>query len=171
MKEEPLRLGVSSCLLGEEVRWDGGHRRLAWIAEELGERVEWVRVCPEVAIGLGVPREPIELVRADDSVRLLGVESRRDHTDAMTSWSKAKATELGELDGYIFKARSPSCGVRDVPVVGGRPGRGMFAEGMATVWPELPIVDEDDLADVAGRERFLARVREYRRRRVDRPRK
>lgn len=167
-RDRRLRLGISSCLLGEEVRWDGGHRRLAWLAEGLGEAVDWVRVCPEVAIGLGVPREPIELVQAADGLRLLGVESRRDHTEAMAGWARAKAAELADLDGYVFKARSPSCGVGGVPVAGGAPGRGLFAEALARTYPNLPIVDEERLADRRGRERFLQQATEYRRARAAR---
>jgi uncharacterized protein YbbK (DUF523 family) len=153
---------VSSCLLGDAVRWDGGHKRLACLLNGIGADVRWIRVCPEVELGLGVPREPIELVREDGGVRLRGVESRRDLTGAMTAWARARAGELADLDGYVLKSRSPSCGLRGVPVSGASPGRGLFAAALTERWPDLPLAEETELLEDAGRERFLARARAYR---------
>jgi uncharacterized protein YbbK (DUF523 family) len=161
--DPPLRLGISSCLLGDEVRWDGGHKRHEWLAGVLGPRVEWVRVCPEVEIGLGVPREPIRLERRGDGVRLLATESRRDLTAVMTEWAKSRVRSLGDLDGYVLKSRSPSCGLGPVPVHGGGPGRGLFAAALAAAHPDLPVVEETHLSRDEDRARFLQRAAAYRR--------
>ncbi len=129
----PLRLGISACLLGHEVRYDGGHKRAPFLAETLGGFVEWVPVCPEVELGLGVPREPIRLEGDPAAPRLVAANSRRDLTRAMTRLARARAAELARLDlvGYVFKKDSPSCGMERVRVhgEGGRPlrrGTGLF---------------------------------------------
>src|SRR5439155_147061 len=116
----PLRLGISACLLGHEVRYDGGHKRDPFLAETLGRFVEWVPVCPEVELGLGVPREPIRLEGDPAAPRLVAVNNRRDLTRAMTRFARARAEQLARLDlvGYVFKKDSPSCGLRRVPVHG-----------------------------------------------------
>jgi uncharacterized protein YbbK (DUF523 family) len=145
------------------VRWDGGHKRHEWLAGVLGPRVEWVRVCPEVEIGLGVPREPIRLERRGESVRLLATESGRDLTEAMTEWAKSRVRSLRDLDGYVLKSRSPSCGLGPVPVHGGGPGRGLFAAVLASAHPDLPVVEETDLRRDEDRVRFLERAAAYRR--------
>ena len=105
------RVGVSSCLLGEEVRFNGGHKRYRFLTDELGPHDDWVPYCPEVSIGLGTPREPIRLT-ADG--RLVNRSGTADHTDAMT----ALPLPPGDLDGYVFKAKSPSCGIRAIPRYG-----------------------------------------------------
>jgi len=155
------RVGVSACLLGQEVRWDGGHRRDDWIATVLGPRVTFVPVCPEVEVGLGVPRPPIRL--EDDGrggVRLVDTASGADLTDRMRRFAEARVEALaGEhLAGFVLKARSPSCGPAGV-AVGDRPeGRGLFAEALLRRFPDLPVEDETRLADPAVREEFLHRV-------------
>lgn len=163
-----LRIGISPCLLGDEVRWDGGHKRAAWLRDFAG--VEWVRVCPEVEIGLGVPREPIRLVREGERIALRGLDSDTDLTARMTDWSARLVGELGDIDGWVLKARSPSCGLRDVPVEGDTTARrGFFADELVRAHPELPVVEESDLETPEARERFLARARAYQRARRDRP--
>src|SRR6059036_66191 len=134
----PLRLGISACLLGQAVRYDGGHKRDPFLAETLGRFVEWVPVCPEVELGLGVPREPIRLEGDAAAPRLVAAKSRRDLTRAMTRLARARAEQLARLDlvGYVFKKDSPSCGVERVRVHGdgGRPlrrGTGLFARALA----------------------------------------
>src|SRR5512133_3246689 len=111
-----VRIGVSSCLLGQKVRFDGGHKRDAFLVDTFGRHVEWVPVCPEVEVGMGTPREPIRLVRHGAAVRLLGVKSAIDHTQAMRQWAARRADELAseDLDGYILKKDSPSCGMERV---------------------------------------------------------
>ncbi len=158
LSTEPL-VGISSCLLGREVRHDGGHKRNRWVVEVLARRVTFVPVCPEFELGLGVPREPIRLERGG---RLVGVESRTDHTAAMRRFAEARVAALGALglSGYILKSKSPSCGLRRVPVHGrpGRPGRGAFASVLLERMPDLPVVDEARLADPRVRARFLRLV-------------
>jgi uncharacterized protein YbbK (DUF523 family) len=164
------RVGISRCLVGDEVRYDGTHRLDETVIALLGPYVEWVPVCPEVEIGMGTPREPIQLVASRDGVpsmgervRLLGITSREDWTDRMHAWARDRARELAQLDlsGYVFKARSPSCGIDDVVVLdidGDRRGRGLFAQALIEALPDLPVTDEAALADPVTRARFLERV-------------
>jgi uncharacterized protein YbbK (DUF523 family) len=171
----PVRIGISSCLLGEEVRHDGGHKLHQGIAGDLGPRVEWVPVCPEVEAGMGVPREPVHLVRAaDGSLRMRGVVTGRDWTEAMNALAAARAGALEALglSGYILKSRSPSCGLAvGVSGPGGEPQGavpGLFAAALRLRLPELPVAEESALADSAARQRFLERVLAYHGRRAAR---
>ena len=153
------RIGVSACLLGERVRYDGRDKRDAWLVDVLGPRVEWVPVCPEVEAGLGTPREPMNLGRdATGRIVLMTDRVRDDLTAMMIGFSGRRVDELAaaDLDGYVLKAGSPSCGL-DVPVQGDR-DRGLFAAALTTAIPELPVADERELAEPASRERFVARV-------------
>jgi uncharacterized protein YbbK (DUF523 family) len=112
------RVGISACLLGEAVRYDGGHKRDAVLIDALGRRVEWVAVCPEVEIGLGTPREPIQLVWSGDVTRLRAVATGVDLTERMSQYAGMRVAALAKqnLSGYVFKARSPSCGVKGVKI-------------------------------------------------------
>ncbi len=168
------RVGISRCLLGDEVRYDGGHKRDALLISTLGSLVEWVPVCPEVEAGMGTPREAIDLVASDDGVaagaarvRLLGVKSRTDWTETMTTFSTARVRALADLDGYVLKADSPSCGLEPVRVHRrdevSRDGRGLFAEALVKAFPDLPVEEEGRLRDAVVRERFIARVFEHQR--------
>jgi len=134
--------------------------------------VEWVPACPEVEVGMGTPREPIQLVadaggvRSGNSrVRLLGVQSREDRTERMHAWARQRAEALRALGlaGFVLKARSPSCGVRDVRIEGpaetGHDGLGLFAQALVDAMPDLPVADEDQLRTAAERDAFLGRVR------------
>ena len=151
------RVGVSSCLLGEEVRFNGGHKRYRFLTDELGPHVDWVPYCPEVMIGLGTPREPIRLT-ADG--RLVNRGGTADHTDAMT----ALALPPGDLDGYVFKAKSPSCGIRAIPrydqdgLAAGHDGRGLYAGRVLDAFPLLAVEDEGRLNDAGLRDAFCERV-------------
>ena len=168
MSDRP-RVGVSACLLGERVRYDGGDKRDAWLVEVLGPRVEWVPVCPEVEAGLGTPREPMNLGR-DGGGRLVLVTDRvrDDLTRRMSDYSTGRASELAaaHLDGYVLKAGSPSCGL-DVPV-GHERGMGLFATALTARLEGLPIADERELADPQWRESFVDRVYAHFRRRTRR---
>jgi len=147
------RVGVSSCLLGEEVRFNGGHKRYRFLTDELGRYVDWVPYCPEVSIGLGTPREPIRLTAAG---RLVNRGGTADHTDAMT----ALPLPPGDLDGYVFKAKSPSCGIRAIPryaqdgTAVSTDSRGLYADRVLTAFPWLAVEDEGRLNDAALREAF-----------------
>jgi uncharacterized protein YbgA (DUF1722 family)/uncharacterized protein YbbK (DUF523 family) len=165
-----VRIGVSSCLLGQKVRFDGGHKRDAFLVDTFGQFVEWVPVCPEAEAGMGIPREPIRLQRVGSSVRLLGVKSATDHTDTMTRWAVKRVEALAreDLDGYILKKDSPSCGMERVKVydAGGTPartGRGVFAEALLARFPLLPVEEEGRLSDPRLRDNFIERVFAYRR--------
>lgn len=166
----PIRIGISACLLGDEVRFDGGHKRDHFLTDTLGPFVEWVRVCPEVEVGMGTPRETLRLVRAGGAVRLITTRSATDHTDNMTRWSKGRADELASEDlcGYVLKKDSPSCGMERVKVYSGegmpdRSGRGLFATALLARFPNLPVEEEGRLSDPRLRENFIERVFAYRR--------
>lgn len=164
-----LRIGVSACLLGEEVRYDGGHKRDPFLTEILGRSVEWVPVCPEVELGLGTPRPAMRLVLIGRETRMVTPETGTDHTDAMRSYSDRRVEELAaeRLAGYILKKDSPSCGLERVklyPAEGGAPNkdaRGLFAEALLRRFPGLPVEEEDRFHDPLVRESFLKRCAEY----------
>lgn len=167
---EEIRIGVSSCLLGNEVRYDGTHEKDAVLTESLATLFRCVAVCPEVDIGLGVPRETIRLVRNGEHVRLVGTQSAIDHTATMRDYAKRKVAELVGLgiSGYVFKSASPSCGLKSAKVhdtTGALPqtGSGIFAAALVDGLPDLPVLEEGDLQDSTLRENFIARVRAYHR--------
>lgn len=188
----PVRIGISACLLGHHVRYDGRQKREPALAELLARVVEFVPVCPEVELGMGVPREPIELTRTEFGVRLLGVDSGTDHTDDMRAFAQRRLADLCEpsadqsdkvgseignrtgsdarpppISGYIFKSRSPSCGVRDTPILDrhGRvhsdSDRGLFARALTDRLPHLPVIDEFDARGPGALSHFLDRARAY----------
>ncbi len=165
----PLRLGVSSCLLGERVRYDGGHKKDDFLTGLLARFVELVPVCPEVELGLGTPREPIRLQRDGDLVRLVAPKSGKDHTEPMRRFAERRVRALARLDlcGYVLKKDSPSCGMERVRVWGGRmpsrDGRGAFAAVLMAELPLLPVEEEGRLRDPGLRESFVERVFAYRR--------
>jgi uncharacterized protein YbbK (DUF523 family) len=164
-----LRIGISSCLLGQNVRYDGGHKREPSLAQLFGPDVEWVPVCPEVEVGMGTPREALQLTRDGTRVRMLTVETRVDYTDIMNEWAKQRVAALAalNLDAYVLKSRSPSCGKDGVavldPAAGITEGRGLFAEALIAALPDLPVEEEAGLRDPAARERFVSRVLAYHR--------
>jgi len=150
------RVGVSSCLLGEEVRYNGGHKRHRFLTDELGPHVDFVPYCPEVSIGLGTPREPIRLT-ADG--RLVNRSGTADHTAVMAALPLPNG-----LDGYVFKAKSPSCGIRAIPRYGAdgatvdHSGRGLYADRVLRAFPLLAVEDDGRLNDAALREAFVERI-------------
>jgi len=167
---KPIRLGISSCLLGQEVRYDGGHKWDAFLNETLGPFVEWVPVCPEVEAGLPVPREAMRLVGAVDAPRLVTRRGGEDLTDLMEGWARRRAAQIARMDlcGYVLKKDSPSCGMERVKVYaesgpGTRKGVGMFARALMEAIPALPVEEEGRLNDPALRENFIERVFCYRR--------
>ena len=165
-----IRIGVSRCLLGEEVRYDGGHKRSAFVTEILAPFARYVLVCPEVEMGMSTPREPIRLVLGKDGPRLIDVQTEADYTSDMRRFAKRRAAELKRLylHGYILKKDSPSCGLFRVKVYGtggapARNGRGSFASALAQAIPDLPMEEEGRLNDPALRENFIERVFAYQR--------
>jgi uncharacterized protein YbgA (DUF1722 family)/uncharacterized protein YbbK (DUF523 family) len=170
----PLRLGISACLLGQEVRFDGGHKRDRFLTDVLGPHVEWVPICPEVEMGLGTPRETLRLVRDPGAAGLRMVTTRTgiDHTDGMMTWARrrldAVARDEPELCGYVLKKDSPSCGMERVKTYGAggvpeRNGVGLFAAALQQRFPSLPIEEEGRLSDPRLRENFIERIFAYRR--------
>jgi uncharacterized protein YbbK (DUF523 family) len=159
------RLGISACLLGKRVRYDGGHKLDRLIADTFGPFVEWVPICPEAECGLGVPREPMRLEGDPASPRLVTVSTRIDHTELMLAWAKKRVAELERegLCGFILKSKSPSCGLRRVPVYPERgehsmTGTGLFASILTERFPLLPAEDERRLHYPRLRARFIERV-------------
>ena len=169
-EDRRIRIGVSSCLLGEQVRYDGGHKRDPFLADVLAPYVAWVRVCPEVELGLGVPRETIQLVRRGREIHLITSESRRDLTRSMRAWARRKVQELSKerLSGFVLKSRSPSCGLKGVAVYHqanrpSRDGRGLFAEALTNHFANLPVEEERSFEHPFRRENFIERAFAYRR--------
>ena len=166
----PTRIGVSRCLLGEEVRYDGGHKRDQFLTDVLGPYVEWVPICPEVEAGLGTPREAMRLVGTPQHPRLVTIKSGTDHTRALETMATSRIEELKHLDlaGYVFKKGSPSCGTERVRIYNeeGMPGRngvGLFARAFIEQFPMIPVEEEGRLCDSTLRENFIERVFCYRR--------
>ncbi len=167
---ETVRIGISSCLLGQQVRYDGGHRKDHYLTDTLGRFVEWVPVCPEVESGLPVPREAMRLVGDPKAPRLVTRKTGVDHTESMLKWVRRRLPQLGHdrLCGFIFKSRSPSSGIRGVKVytkagMPGEKGAGIFGGAFIKHFPLLPVEDDGRLHDPSLRENFIERVFVFRR--------
>lgn len=164
-----IRIGVSSCLLGQQVRHDGGHKRSRFITDVLARYLQFEPVCPELAIGLGVPREPIRLQGRPEAPRAVGTRTpERDVTGALDDYGTAQARHLQGISGYLFKSKSPSCGMERVKLydsngVPSNTGRGIYAAAIMRALPLLPTEEEGRLNDPALRENFLERLFAYRR--------
>jgi uncharacterized protein YbgA (DUF1722 family)/uncharacterized protein YbbK (DUF523 family) len=163
--DKPIRLGISACLLGENVRWNGAHARDPFITDTLGEYVQFVPVCPEVECGFGVPREPFRLVGDPEGPRFISVHSKQDHTDRMLEWARKRVKDLQEEDlcGFIFKSRSPSSGMERVKVYNEKRmpvlrGVGMFARAFMEHFPLIPVEEDGRLHDLKLRENFIERI-------------
>jgi uncharacterized protein YbbK (DUF523 family)/uncharacterized protein YbgA (DUF1722 family) len=160
----PIRIGVSACLLGQQVRHDGRHKRDDFLVDQLARFVEWVPVCPEVEIGMGVPRESVRLVRIAGQPHMRGTSSQTDWTDTMTAYARAKVAALATLglSGYVLKSKSPSCGMQQIPLDDGSGvspvGVGLFATQLLAVLPNLPVEEEGRLGQAGLRDNFLERV-------------
>jgi uncharacterized protein YbgA (DUF1722 family)/uncharacterized protein YbbK (DUF523 family) len=170
MTTAALRLGISRCLLGDQVRFDGGHKRDNFLTDVFGRYVEWVPVCPEIEAGLGTPREAMRLVGDPKHPRLVTIRSGNDHTQALERMSGNRIEELRELhlSGFVFKKDSPSCGVERVRIYNehGMPSRngvGVFARAFIEQFPLIPVEEEGRLCDPPLRENFIERVFCYRR--------
>lgn len=173
-ESEPVRVGVSACLLGAEVRFDGGHKRDRYVTDVLGTHVEWRPVCPELEAGLGLPRPAIQLVGGERGDRLVVSKDGRDVTDDMARYAGPRVAELLEegLDGFVFKKDSPSCGVfrgKVRPAQKGQPvrtGIGHFSRVVVDSCPELPVEEEGRLNDHRLREGFIEALFSHNRWRV-----
>lgn len=163
--ESRPRVGVSRCLLGEPVRFNGGHKQHRFLTGRLDAHVEWAPVCPEVEVGMGTPRETLHLAGDGGQTRLVASTSGRDWTEEMTDFAKRRVGEIQDLGlcGYVLKSKSPSCGLLGLPVradgeVGRRSGRGLFAAELVARDPLLAVEEERDLDGQQRRESFLERV-------------
>jgi uncharacterized protein YbgA (DUF1722 family)/uncharacterized protein YbbK (DUF523 family) len=163
--EDKFRIGISSCLLGNEVRWNAGHKLDRYLTRTLGQFVEYVPVCPEVEVGLGIPRESMRLVGDPENPRLITFKSKTDHTDRMLTWAKKRVRELEKenLCGFIFKSDSPSSGMIRVKVYNdkGMPhkvGIGIFARAFMEHFPLIPVEDDGRLNDPLIRENFVLQI-------------
>lgn len=165
---DKIPIAVSSCLLGQEVRYDGSHKHNGYITQTLGTYFEYTSFCPEVAIGLGIPRPTIQLVQIEDTIRVRGTRNPElDVTDALQAYARSIVPMLEGFCGYIFKKSSPSCGMERVKVyLNGNPvtsGRGVYTEVIMRELPELPAEEEGRLMDPVLRENFIERVFVYHR--------
>ena len=165
----PLRIGVSACLLGEPVRFDGGHKRDFFLVDALGRFVNWVPVCPELESGLGVPRESMRLVGTAGEIRLVTARTAHDHTETVTRYTLQRMEQIAEeeLSGFVLKRDSPTCGLERVRVynssgVPARNGRGLFAAALVARFPTLPVDEEGRLTDPRLRENFIECIFAYR---------
>ena len=162
-----IRIGISACLLGQEVRYDGGHKRNQSLVDALRRHFELVPVCPELEVGMGVPREPVRLVREGGGLRMRTVDSNIDYTDVMNHWSSRRLEALAaqDLAGFVLKKDSPSCGLAGVKTYSqgepARDGRGLFAAALMNRFPEMPAEDEERLADPKLLDNFIQRVFAY----------
>lgn len=163
-----FRIGISACLIGENVRYNAGHKSSSLCHELFDEDFEWVSVCPEVAIGLGIPREPIRLVGDPNHPQVVGTrDAAKDFSAPLREYGSYMAEHLDDICGYVFMQKSPSCGLERVKVYqsAGRPalkeGRGAFAEAFTAKRPDLPVEEEGRLHDPVLRENFISRVYAY----------
>lgn len=161
-----IKIGVSSCLVGERVRWNGEHKQDRYVREVLGKYFEYVPICPEIEVGMGVPRETVALYGTLDKPRMISKKTQTDWTQRMNHFVKGRIHQLArdDLCGYIFKSKSPSCGLSRVPVYAGvgsnkaRHGPGLFARAFNQAFPRIPTEDEGRLNDPGIRENFIVRV-------------
>ncbi|MEJ2033080.1 MAG: DUF523 and DUF1722 domain-containing protein [Deltaproteobacteria bacterium] len=169
MSSDEIKVGISACLLGEKVRYDGGHQLDPFLASTLGRFVRFVPVCPEVECGLPVPREPMRLEGDPGHPRLMTRHTRIDHTERMLAWAGRRVEELAQenLSGFIFKSKSPSSGMERIKVYTEtgmvKKGVGMFARELMARLPLLPVEDEGRLHDPGLRENFIERLFVYQR--------
>jgi len=162
---EKIKIGISSCLLGNNVRYDGGHQHDRYITDTLGRYFAWFPVCPEVEYGLGIPREAMRLVGNPENPRLVTIHTNVDHTNGMRAWAKKRLKDLEQegLSGFIFKSRSPSSGMTGVTVhtPSGMPNgesAGIFADAFMKYFPCIPVIDDSQLHDPHLRESFIERI-------------
>lgn len=158
---QKIKIGISACLLGENLRYDGGNRLQAQLIGELGEAVRWLPVCPEVECGLPVPREEMSLTGSPDGPRLVSIYSGEDHTVRMEGWARRRLGELaGEgLGGFVFKSGSPSCGLAvSLAAEGAGATAGIFSRLFQKAFPELPVEEETGLRDADAIATFVRRV-------------
>jgi len=166
------RVGISSCLLGEKVRFDGGNKWHRIIVQIIGPQVEWVPVCPEVEVGMGTPRERVNLVGLPESPAMLATGTGKNWSEEMNTFSRHKIQTMKtlQLDGFIFKKSSPSCGLKNVKVFKDSSlvqwvpfGIGLYARQFLLEFPDLPVADEGELSTKQEAFGFLEKVKRHHR--------
>lgn len=162
---DSIKIGVSACVAGERVRFDRTHRRSAYLTETLAKHVEFVPICPEIACGMGIPREPLRQVDCAGEIRLIGYESGKDLTAKMTNWAKRvlKGLDKEGICGFVLRVHSPSCAVNKSKIhstdgTPPKPGPGFFTRLLQAHDPLLPVVSSEGLQNAAQRENFIRRV-------------
>ncbi len=168
---QKIKIGVSACLMGEEVRYNGGHCQNHFLKDTVSQYATFVSTCPEAAIGMGVPREAVRLeYDQDENTRMLAPKSGKDFTEKMEAYAKDWSCMVDELDldGFVFKKNSPSCGVFRVKIYKNdhpaeRRGTGLFAKAIMERYPELPVEEDGRLSDPVLRESFMVRVFAFKR--------
>jgi len=165
IQSDKIKIGVSSCLLGNRVRYDGDHQYQKAVVD-LQNEFELISFCPEVEIGLGVPRPKIQLVKVNDTTRCLDFDTKQiDYTEALSNCSISQKEWLDKISGYIFKNKSPSCGLSKVKMEQGKQvianGVGIFSSKIMSVYPELPLIEEEQFQDATLAANFIDSVREY----------
>lgn len=160
-----IRIGISACLIGQKVRYDGSDKEDFFIKEKLGKFVLWIPICPEVEAGLPVPREPMQLEGDPESPRLMTIETRKDKTKVLEKCIHHKMKELIKSDicAFIFKSGSPSCGIRDIRIYNPKTGkvkkgRGIFADAFIKTFPHIPVEDDKKLQEPQMIEKFLLKI-------------
>jgi len=162
-----IKIAVSSCLLGEAVRYDGTDKHIQVITQQLGNKYNLVSLCPEMAVGMGVPRPPIHLVETNTGIQVVGVANPANNvTKSLVSYANNVVNNNVEISGYIFKKHSPSCGTKNVKVMSSqgnyeRRGQGIYAAAIMAALPSLPVIDEEEFLDQRLREVFLEKVENY----------
>jgi len=167
---DKIRIGISSCLLGNPVRYDGGHKLSRFLLDTLGRYIDYLPVCPEAECGMGIPREAMRLEGASDAPHLITRFTGEDKTDIMIRWAKNRVAQLERenLCGFIFKSDSPSCGMERVKVYDDQDtpatiGIGLFARIFMEYFPGLPVEEESRLCDATLRENFIERISTFQR--------
>ena len=164
---EKIKIAVSSCLLGEAVRYDGTDKHIKYITEQLALDYNLISLCPEMAVGMGVPRPPIHLLENKNNIQVVGIDNPENNmTIPLSDYGKKVVREYEDIGGYIFKKNSPSCGTKNVKVMTAhgeyeRRGQGIYAATIMTALPLLPVIDEEDFLDDELRNIFLLDVIEY----------
>ena len=167
MQNNKIKIAVSSCLLGEAVRYDGTDKHIEYITQQLETEYNLISICPEMAVGMGVPRPPIHLVNDGNGIQVVGVENPdKNMTLPLTDYGKKVTEEHSDICGYILKKNSPSCGIKNVKVLNTngeyeRTGQGVYVRSILNHFPTLPIIDEEDLASEIKTNLFLNEVLKY----------
>ena len=159
-----IMIGISSCLIGENVRYDGGNKRDTYLADKLSSYVKWVPVCPEVECGLPVPREPMRLEGDPDSPKIISIVTNTDKTELILAWisKRLERFEKEEISAFIFKSRSPSCALDDAEIFlsDGNTSKtgGIYSKAFVKQFPSIPVIDDSNLKDDHIRGNFIKRV-------------